>query len=126
MKLYKALTRFVLLAGVFLLGLSIVPPVQAREIWLNPAEAAKKPLGNWGAVALKKSVHFNWHVPDDFDVSSPQSGNGTLLVIGLKDEDVSYRINVSVARNGEVHDAIQNTATTQTNLDEITVPVLAG
>jgi hypothetical protein len=125
MKHYSALTRFVVLAGVFLLALSIGSPAQAREIWLNPTEAAKKPLGNWGAVPLKKSVHFNWQVPADFDASaSGDTGTGSILVIGLTEQDISYRINVSVAGVGEDHDAVQNTGTILTNTDVVTIPAV--
>jgi hypothetical protein len=101
MKNHQVLTRFVLLAGLFLLALSFVSPAQAREIWLNPVEAGKNRVGNWGGVKFKKEVHFQWRVPDDFDDTT---GSATLLVIGLKDQDLNFQVNVNVAIDGDLND----------------------
>ena len=127
MKLHHTVIRSITLAGLFLLAVSFVSPAQAREIWLNPTQASKKPFGTWGAVPLKKGVNFNWHIPTDFALPPDQSDNATLLVIGLKDGSLTYRVRVSVSRDGLVHDAIQNTAPPlQIDTDEVTVRGACG
>jgi len=120
MKLHQILTRYILLAGVFLLAVSFVTLAQAREIWLNPVEAGKRGVGNWGGVKFNKEVHFHWRVPNDFDISSPQSGTATLLVIGLKNQDFNYQFNINVAVNGELNDAALDTTI------PLMVPLTAG
>jgi len=88
----------------------IVPAgAEAREIWLNPVEAGKKGVGNWGGVKLKKEVHFHWRVPDDFD---DNTGTAVLVLIGLKNQDLGYRVNASVTQNGQQHDIFQETGDT--------------
>jgi len=103
MKHYQILTRFVLLAGLFLLALSFISPVQAREIWLNPVEKGKKGVDNWGGVKFGKEVHFHLRVPDDFDDTT---GTATIVLIGLKDQEFNYRVNVSVTQNGQQQDKL--------------------
>jgi hypothetical protein len=121
MKLRKILIRFISLAGLLFLAVSFVTPAQAKEIWLNPVEAGKKGVGNWGGVKFKKKVHFQWRVPDDFDTVTPQSGSATLLVIGLKDKELNYQVNVNVAIGGDLNDV--NPLTT---VGALPIPLTAG
>lgn len=88
------------LVGLWVLALLAVSPstVQADEIWVSPTPAGKKPLGNWPGSPLKKSSSFAWHIPDDA-VGSTDSAK--IVVISLKDGDISYQINTSLAVNGD-------------------------
>jgi hypothetical protein len=103
----RILSYFIIL---FVSILFITPAgAEARELWLNPVEAGKKGVGNWGGVSLKKEVHFHWRVPDDFD---DNTGTAVLVLIGLKDQELGYRVNISVTQNGQPHDTHQETIDT--------------
>jgi hypothetical protein len=100
----KILSFFIILC----LSIVFIVPAgaEAREIWLNPVEAGKKGVGDWGGVKFKKEVHFHWRVPDDFD---DNTGTAVLVLIGMKDQDLGYRVNVSVTQNGQQQDIFQDT-----------------
>lgn len=66
---------------------------KANELWVAPASLADKLIADF-AVAQKKT-HFGFGVPDNFTGFT----KATVLLIGRKDQDISYDLTLSISQN---------------------------
>lgn len=97
--------RFLAL-GAVLVGLVLVPPATADEIWIAPGEKGDVAVGDWGLTPAGEA-HFTFTVPDSLD----RFVGAQVLVIGKKDRPITYDLHLSISRDGAGQDAFTADAT---------------
>jgi hypothetical protein len=97
-----------LVIGIFLLGLGgiLALPATADEIWIAPGEKGDVAVGDWG-VTPAGEAHFTFAVPDSLD----RFIGAQVMVIGKKNRQITYDLNLSISRDGESHDVFNAGAT---------------
>ena len=93
----------------------VTAPLLAKEVWVAPrlkSQKSKKTVGDW-AVA-KGDTRFSFALPDDF----VDFLGAKVAVIGKKDKEFTYDLNLSISQNMLRHDDF-----TQSLLD---LPALPG
>ena len=76
----------------------------ANEIWVSPEkEDPNKEVGNW-VVTNNGDTHFSFALPDNMTSLL----GAKIVIIGKKNKDITYDLNISVAANMQRHDAYSN------------------
>lgn len=117
----------VFISLVVLVGLVSLPSTGfANEIWLEPAKQdANRTVGNWPTAKLNRwrmETHFAFHIPAEFDSFT----KAVVVLIPWKTTTFPWRANLSVAGDGQPHDALTNSETgsqevTKNNVTEVDV-----
>ncbi|HKV10568.1 MAG TPA: Calx-beta domain-containing protein [Thermoanaerobaculia bacterium] len=84
-----------LAVGALLLGLALVRPATADEIWIAPGEKGDVAVGDWG-VTPAGEAHFTFAVPESLD----RFVGAQVIVIGKQDRPITYDLNLSISRDG--------------------------
>ena len=111
MNYHSMLHAYVLLSVCVSVCLGLSLPAQANEIWITPASLhADKAVGNWTATA-DGDTYFSFGVPED-----PTGFVGArVLLIGSVKGPITYDLNLSVAKKGQLQNFFTDSLLDQAN-----------
>lgn len=80
-------------------------PAAGDEFWVAPGEKNDHEVGDWG-VTNTGEAHFVFAVPDDL----AQLDGVVVVLLGKKDRNLTYDVALSIAQDGQDHDAFTASA----------------